>query len=43
MREYMNILKEMLKEREKITIRNMIGSQGYGGEREKKKEKKYDK
>ena len=30
----------MLKEQEKITIRNMIGSNGYGGEREKKKEKR---
>ena len=39
MEEYMNILKEMSNQREKITIRNTIGGNRYGGKREKKKVK----
>ena len=37
MEEYMNILKEMSNQREKITIRNIIGGNRNGGKREKKK------
>ena len=41
MGEYISILKEMSKEkRKKITIRNIIGGNGYGGKKEKKIEKK---
>ena len=36
MEEYMNILKEMSNQREKINIRNIIGGNRYGGKREKK-------
>ena len=39
---YKHIKRNVKGKKKKITIRNIIGGNGYGGKREKKKEKKQD-